>query len=70
MSPFMGEKLRGEADYRFIAVEPASCPSLQEVVMLTISAILEMYAQWQRCTRLAVAISLHLITQADCATTV
>lgn len=28
MSPFMGEKLRGEADYRFIAVEPASCPSL------------------------------------------
>ena len=23
-----GEKLRGEADYRFIAVEPASCPSL------------------------------------------
>ena len=23
----MGEKLRGEADYRFIAVEPASCPS-------------------------------------------
>lgn len=27
-SPFMGEKLRGEADYEFIAVEPASCPSL------------------------------------------
>ena len=26
-SPFMGEKLRGEKDYRFIAVEPASCPS-------------------------------------------
>ena len=24
----MGEKLRGEADYRFIAVEPSSCPSL------------------------------------------
>ena len=24
----MGEKLRGEADYQFIAVEPASCPSL------------------------------------------
>jgi tryptophan synthase beta chain len=24
----MGEKLRGEADYRIIAVEPASCPSL------------------------------------------
>ena len=28
ISPFMGEVLRGEADYRFIAVEPASCPSL------------------------------------------
>ena len=28
ISPFMGEKLRGEADYRFIAVEPSSCPSL------------------------------------------
>ena len=27
ISPFMGEKVRGEADYRFIAVEPASCPS-------------------------------------------
>ena len=24
----MGQKLRGEADYQFIAVEPASCPSL------------------------------------------
>ena len=28
ISPFMGEKLRGERDYRLIAVEPASCPSL------------------------------------------
>lgn len=28
ISPFMGEQLRGEANYRFIAVEPASCPSL------------------------------------------
>lgn len=27
IAPFMGEKLRGEQDYRFIAVEPASCPS-------------------------------------------
>ena len=27
ISPFMGEKLRGEADYQIIAVEPASCPS-------------------------------------------
>ena len=28
VAPFVGEKLRGEADYRIIAVEPASCPSL------------------------------------------
>ncbi len=28
IAPFMGEKLRREADYRIIAVEPASCPSL------------------------------------------
>ncbi len=28
IAPFMGEKLRGEANYRIIAVEPASCPSL------------------------------------------
>jgi tryptophan synthase beta chain len=28
ISPFVGQKLRGEADMRIIAVEPASCPSL------------------------------------------
>ena len=27
VSPFVGEMLRGEAEYRIIAVEPASCPS-------------------------------------------
>lgn len=27
IAPFMGQKLRNEADYRIIAVEPASCPS-------------------------------------------
>ena len=27
ISPFMREKILGESDYRFIAVEPASCPS-------------------------------------------
>ena len=27
IAPFMGQKLRGEADYRIIAVEPTSCPS-------------------------------------------
>ncbi|MBR5121035.1 MAG: TrpB-like pyridoxal phosphate-dependent enzyme [Oscillospiraceae bacterium] len=28
IAPFMGEKLKGKADYKFIAVEPASCPTL------------------------------------------
>ncbi|MCL1811912.1 MAG: TrpB-like pyridoxal phosphate-dependent enzyme [Treponema sp.] len=28
IAPFMGEKLNGKSDTRFIAVEPASCPSL------------------------------------------
>ena len=28
ISPFVGEQLRGEANYQFIAIEPASCPSL------------------------------------------
>ena len=27
IAPFMGEKIQGQADYRIIAVEPASCPS-------------------------------------------
>ena len=27
IAPFMGEKLRSEADYRIVAVEPAFCPS-------------------------------------------
>ncbi len=27
IAPFMGEKLRGEADYEFLAVEPEACPS-------------------------------------------
>ncbi len=28
IAPFMGEKIRGEKDYKIIAVEPVSCPSL------------------------------------------
>ncbi len=28
IAPFVGQKLRGEADMRIVAVEPASCPSL------------------------------------------
>ncbi len=32
IAPFMGQKLRGEKDYRIIAVEPASCPSFTKGV--------------------------------------
>lgn len=28
IAPFMGEKIKGVKDYKFIAVEPASCPTL------------------------------------------
>lgn len=38
ISPFMGEKLRGEQDYRIIAVEPASCPSFPAENLPTTSA--------------------------------
>ncbi len=38
ISPFMGEKLRGEGRYRIIAVEPASCPSLPAACSPTTSA--------------------------------
>ncbi len=32
ISPFMGEMLEGKAEYKFIAVEPASCPTLTKGV--------------------------------------
>ena len=32
ISPFMAEKLQGKEEYQFIAVEPASCPSLTKGV--------------------------------------
>lgn len=70
IAPFMGEKLRGEADYRFIAVEPASCPSLTRVRMFMISAIPERSAPWQKCTHWAAVSSPHPITRADFAITV
>jgi tryptophan synthase beta chain len=59
----MGEKLRGEADYRIIAVEPASCPASQEVSMLTISAIPVWFARLLRCTPSA-QISFRPLTNA------
>ncbi len=57
ISPFMGEKLRGEADYRFIAVEPATCPSFTRGKFSTTSAIPAWSARWPRCTPSAPASS-------------
>ena len=50
ISPFMGEKIRGEADYRFIAVEPASLPSFTRASSPTISATPAWCAPCRRCT--------------------
>ena len=36
ISPFMGEQLRGEANYHFIAVEPASCLSLIHILVINL----------------------------------
>ena len=60
ISPFVGEKLRGEADYRIIAVEPASCPSLTRG-----KYAYEWYAHWRKCIRLAADLFRHRITLAD-----
>mgnify|MGYP000159785162 CR=1 FL=1 len=67
ISPFMGEKLRGERDYRFIAVEPASCS--RAAGSPTTSATPVRSARWPRCTRSAAASSPRRTTPAACATT-
>ena len=54
VSPFMGEKLRGESDYRIIAIEPSSCPS---------------FTRSRGCTRWAAALSRLPTTRAVCAIT-
>ncbi len=65
ISPFMGEKLRGEADYHFIAVEPDSCPSLTRGNYVYDFCDTGKFVQWQRCIHLA-ADSSHLqIMQED-----
>ena len=70
ISPFMGEKLRGEADYRIIAVEPASARASQEVSLHTISATQEWFVLLLRCRLSAQTSFLLQTTQADFATTV
>ena len=69
IAPFMGEKLRGEADYRFIAVEPASCPTLTRGVYAYDYCDTGMCAPLPRCTRWAAASFPLPATQAACATT-
>ena len=69
ISPFMGEKLRGEADYRFIAVEPASCPSFTRGKFVYDFCDTGMVCLWPRCTPLAPASSPAPTTPAACATT-
>ena len=64
ISPFMGEKLRGEADYQIIAVDPPPVRALPEVSMHMTSAIRAWCAHWQRCTRSGATLSRHPIMPA------
>ena len=64
IAPFMGEKLRGEKDYRIIAVEPASCPSF------TRGKFAYDFCRSRRCTPSVRALFRRLTTQAVCASTV
>ena len=67
ISPFMGEKLRGEKDYRFIAVEPP-VPALQKACLPMISAIQEWFAPWRKCILWAMRLSPPPTTQEGFAT--
>ena len=49
ISPFVGEMLRGEADYKIIAVEPASCPSLTRGVFKYDFCVFEAAEFFARC---------------------
>ncbi len=69
IAPFMGEKLRGEADYRFIAVEPASCPSFTRGVYAYDFCDTGMSAPWPRCTPWAAASCPPPTTPAACGST-
>lgn len=69
ISPFMGEKLKGQADYHFIAVEPASCPSFTRGKFAYDFCDTARSARWPRCIPWA-AISFPRPTmRAGCAIT-
>ena len=51
--PFIGQKLRGEADYRVIAVEPEAAPSLTRGVYEYDFGDTGRWRRWSRCTRSA-----------------
>ena len=58
ISPFVGQMLRGEANYRIIAVEPASCPSLTRGKFAYDFCDTGMVCPWPRCIPWAPASSL------------
>ena len=69
ISPFMGEMLRGEKKYRFIAVEPASCPSLTRGKFVYDFCDTGRVCPWPRCIRSAAASCPRPTMPAGCATT-
>jgi tryptophan synthase beta chain len=52
IAPFMQDKLTGKANPRIVAVEPASCPRLQEESLLTTSATRAKLRRWRKCNTL------------------
>ena len=69
ISPFMGEKLRGEADYQIIAVDPASCPSFTRGKYVYDFCDTGMSARWPRCIPWAAISSPPPTMPAACAIT-
>ena len=70
ISPFMGEKLRGEKDYALSPWNRLPAPALREGVSRMISVIREWYVRWRRCTHWAAASFLPPTMRADCGITV
>lgn len=69
ISPFMGEKLRGERDYQIIAVEPASCPASPEENLLMITVTPVWLHLSRKCIPSAVVSFLLPAIPADCGIT-
>ena len=69
IAPFMGEKLRGEADYRIIASSRPPARASHAVSTHTISATPVWYARSPRCTHSAATSSPHRTMLAAFATT-